>query len=478
MTTTDEPLYLSVAEELAGLIAGGQLRPLERVPSVRVLARQKRISMTTAVASLRSLEARGLIEVRPQSGYYVAPRRIRLAEPQAARVSRAVRQVGAKAMLARLSEASQDPEVAHLGPAVADGALFPQRALQRELTRVLRRTPRLLSGYEIDVAGSATLRHEIVRHYAHVGAGLQQEELLITNGCTEALNLALGAVAGAGDAIAVESPTYFGFLQILESRGIKVVEIPVQPGEGLSIEALADLLGSRAGRAVKACLVIGNFSNPSGAALSDARKRSLVRLCRDAGIALVEDDVYGDLQHAGPRPLPCKAFDREGGVILCSSFSKSLAPGSRVGYIAGGRYRDAIKDAKYSVSLATAPLQQEMIAGYLRSGRYERHLQRLRRAFAAQLAQLAGLVEEHFPAGTRLSRPRGGCVLWVELPGDVDTTELYDRARRAGVAFVPGALFSASGRFGNCLRLNAGQALTPQMQGAVARLGVLAKRSG
>lgn len=476
MTTTDEPLYLSVAEELAGLIAGGQLRPLERVPSVRVLARQKRISMTTAVASLRSLEARGLIEARPQSGYYVAPPRIRLAEPQAARVSRAMREVGTKAMLARIAEASQDPLVARLGPAVADASLFPQRALQRELARAVRRAPGLLSSYDLDVTGSRSLRHEIVRHYAHVGASLRQEDVLITNGCTEALTLALGAVASAGDAIAVESPTYFGFLQILENRGIRVVEIPVEPGEGLSIEALADLLGSRAGRSVKACLVNANFSNPSGAAMGDARKRALVKLCADAGIALVEDDVYGDLQHTGPRPLPCKAFDREGGVILCSSFSKSLAPGSRVGFIAGGRHHDAIRDAKYSTSLATAPLQQEMIAGYLRSGRFERHLQRLRRAFAAQIGQLARLVEEHFPAGTRVSRPRGGCVLWVELPGEVDTTELYDRARRAGVAFVPGALFSASGRYGHCLRLNGGQLLTPQLQAAVARLGALAKR--
>lgn len=457
------------------MISGGQLGPQERVPSVRSLARQRRISATTAIASLRSLERRGLIEARPQSGYFVARRRPQLAEPAQARVSRVVRAVGVKALLARLQDASLDPQVVRLGQAIPDASLFPQRQLHRELLRASRANAQVLTAYEMRVAGSPALRHEIGRHYAHLGARLDEEELLITNGCMEALNLAVRAVAQPGDTIAIESPTYFGILQIVEALGVKVIEIPAHPRDGLSIEALRDLLASRAGKAVRACVAIGNFSNPTGASLPERRKRELVQLCRDSDIALIEDDIYGDLQHSGPRPLPCKAFDTDGRVLLCSSFSKSLAPGARIGFIAGGRFSDEIRAAKYIASIATAPLQQEMIAGYLRAGRYERHLLRLRRAFAEQLERMSQLVETTFPEGTRVTRPQGGSVLWVELDREVDTLQLYERARRVGVDFVPGIMFSAAGSYRNCLRLNCGQRITPAVEAAVTRLGNLVK---
>jgi DNA-binding transcriptional MocR family regulator len=470
-----QALYLKVAGELAAMIAGGQLLPQERVPSVRALSRQRRISATTAIASLRSLERRGLIEARPQSGYFVARRKPQLAEPAQARASRTVRQVGVKALLSRLFDANLDPTVARLGQAIPDASLFPQRPLRRELLNATRADPQLLTDYEFRVAGSASLRHEIARHYAHLGARLDEEELLVTNGCMEALNLAVRAVARPGDTIAVESPTYFGFLQIVEAQGVKVVEIPAHPRDGLSVEALRDLLASRAGKSVRACMVIGNFSNPTGATLPERRKRELLQLCREADIALIEDDIYGDLQHSGPRPLPCKAFDTDGRVLLCSSFSKSLAPGARIGFIAGGRYSEEIRAAKFVASIATAPLQQEMIARYLRAGRYDRHLLRVRRAFAEQLERVSQIVDATFPAGTRVTRPQGGFVLWVELDGDIDTMQLYERARRAGVDFVPGALFSAAGNYRNCMRLNCGLLVTPAVEAAVTRLGNLVK---
>lgn len=466
------PLYLQLADELARLIEGGQLQPLERVPSVRRLALQRGVSLTTAVAALRTLEQRGLIEARPQSGFFVAQRAPRLAEPTAPRLPHRARLVGMQALLERLREASADPNVVRLGQALPAAELFPERQLRRELNRAARRT-RLITSYETRAAGTPALRHEIARRYAQIGAAVPEDELVITNGCMEALNLALRAVAGPGDTIAVESPTYFGLLQVAESLGLKVVEVPVHPRHGLDVEALSELLGSRAGRDIRACVTITSFSNPSGALMPEGRRRELVRLCRSADIALVEDDIYGDLQHAGARPLPAKTWDRDGRVLLCSSFSKSLAPGARIGFVAGGRWSEQIRAARFVASVATAPLQQEMLAGFLRSGGYERHLLSLRRALATQVAQVSRLVEESFPADTRLTRPRGGFVLWVELPGGVDTLALYDEARQAGVDFVPGALFSASGRYGNCLRLNCGYPVTPAIESAVRRLGGL-----
>jgi DNA-binding transcriptional MocR family regulator len=241
----------------------------------------------------------------------------------------------------------------------------------------------------------------------------------------------------------------------------------------MSLEALRELLGSRAGRDVRACAVTPSFSNPTGSCMSAARKRELVRLCDAHDIVLIEDDIYGDVQFEGPRPLPCRSFDREGRVLLCSSFSKTLAPGSRLGFIVPGRYRDTLRAAKHMASGATPLLQQEMLADYLASGRYERHLRQLRRALAQQVTQLSQCVQDAFPEGTRLTQPKGGYVLWVELPGDIDTMALYDEAIRQRVDYVPGPLFSASGRYRNCLRLNAGYAVTATTAAAIGRLGKL-----
>jgi DNA-binding transcriptional MocR family regulator len=338
---------------------------------------------------------------------------------------------------------------------------------------VARRQPLQLSTYVRRMSGSPALRGQIAAHYARVGMRLDVDELIVTNGCIEAMSLAMRAVARPGDTIAVESPTYFGFLQLAESLGLKVLEVPAHPRDGLSITALRELLGGRAGRHVRACMTIANFSNPTGAMLPLARKRELVQLCREADIALIEDDIYGDLPLEGARPLPCKAFDTDGRVLLCSSFSKTLAPGARIGFIAAGRYRETLRATKNVISGGTAVLPQEMLADYLAGGRYERHLKQLRARCAGQVTRLSQCVQDHFPVGTRLTRPQGGFVLWLELPEHVDTMALYEEASRIGVDFVPGQMFSASGRYGNCLRLNAGFPVTPATEEAVARLGAL-----
>jgi DNA-binding transcriptional MocR family regulator len=473
MGKEEDPLYLAVADDLARLIAGGQLPPRSRVPSVRRLARQRGISMTTAVASLRLLEQRGLVEARPKSGYFVTPRRAAPPEPSPVSLPRTARLAGAQAMLKRLAEASLNPALVRLGEAIPDPALFPHKALRAGLARVARRQSLQLATYPRRMGGSPVLRSQIASHYGRIGMRLNEEELIVTNGCMEALLLALRAVARPGDAIAVESPTYFGFLQLAESLGIKVLEVPVHARDGMSIAALRELLSGRAGRSVRACMTIANFSNPTGSCLPEARKRELVKLCRDADIALIEDDIYGDLMLEGPRPLPCKAFDTDDRVLLCSSFSKTLAPGARIGFIAAGRHRDTLRAMKQVLSGATAVLPQEMLADYLAGGRYERHLQRLRARCAEQVARLSQCVQDHFPEGTRLTRPQGGFVLWVELPGAPDTMALYDAARRIGVDFVPGTMFSAAGRYQNCLRLNAGYAVTEATEAAIRNLGAL-----
>lgn len=472
---TAEPIYARLAEELSELIGNGQLRPGERLPSVRRLSSQKRVSATTAIAALRSLESRGLAEARPQSGYFVRAAALRVEEPAMTRPSAAAKAVGIDNVMVRLLDASLDPGIAPLGTALPDPAWFPAQRMRRAVAAALRRNPELLSACNHHYAGREALRHQIARRYADLGCAVAPDEAVVTNGCTEALNLALRAVTVPGDAVAVESPCYYSFLQIVQKQGLKALEVATHPRDGLSVDALEAALGSRAGRSVKVCLINPNFSNPMGGAMPEAEKRRLVQLCERRGVVLIEDDVYADLQHAGPRPLPAKAYDRRGNVILCSSFTKTLAPGARIGWVFGGRYAEEIRLRKFAASGATSAVLQEALAEILRSGGYERHLLKLRRAYAEQVARMSAAVREYFPAGTRITQPAGGFVVWVELPGKADSLALYEKAIGEGVNFAPGPLFSASGRYRNFLRLNCGRMWTPVIERALLRLGQLAE---
>ena len=284
------------------------------------------------------------------------------------------------------------------------------------------------------------------------GCTLRPDEIVITDGCTEAVALALRCLCRPGDAIAVETPVYYNFLQLVESQGLKALEIPTDPSDGISLEALAYALEHNP---IKACLVISNFNNPLGSRMSDARKKQLVELLGGYGVPLIEDDIYGDLAHDGTRPSVAKAYDRSGQVLLCSSSSKTLAPGYRVGWIAPGRYREQIERLKMVNTIASAAPTQMAIAEFLANGGYDHHLRSVRRVYARKVAQMAETIGRYFPDGTRVSRPRGGFSLWAEMPEACDAVELYRRALRAGITLAPGNLFSVTGKYRNCVRLNA-----------------------
>ncbi len=473
---THRPVYVRLADELSELVASGQIKGGDRLPSVRRLVAQKGVSATTAIAALRALERRGFAVARPQSGYFAKPRRIEVDAPSTTRPSPAPHAVGIDSVMVQVIDAGRNPLIASLGAAVPDPDLFPLRRLQKALMAQARRNPRLLGEYSPHYYGIESLREELLHRYADIGCSVAPEEMVVTNGCTEALNLALQCVARPGDSVALESPVFYGILQVLQNLGLRALEIPTHPTDGLRIEALETALKGRAGRHVKACLVSANFSNPTGGCLSDDDKKRLVNLCGRRDIPLIEDDIYGDLQHAGSRPLPAKAFDSSGNVILCSSFSKTLAPGARIGWLCGGRFSAALRLRKFASSGPTAAILQELVAELLRSGGYERHLVKLRNTYAQQVMQVAAAVSRYFPPGTRMTQPRGGFVMWVELPHGIDALSLFDAAIRQGINFAPGPLFSATGRYRNFLRLNCGRRMTAPMDAAIARLGRLAGR--
>jgi len=280
---------------------------------------------------------------------------------------------------------------------------------------------------------------------------LSPDDIVVTSGCVEAMNLALQAVCRPGDTVAIGSPVYPTFLKSIQWMGLKVLEIPSN-SEGINLEVLDYAIRHNP---VSACITIANFNNPLGSLMPDDRKRELVRLLANQEIPLIEDDVYGDLAYGPSRPSSTKSFDEMGLVLYCSSFSKTLAPGYRVGWIAPGRFKEKVAQLKAVFNIATASPNQLAIAEFLTNGGYDHHLRKLRRVYSRQTHQLRDAIGRYFPPGTRVSRPEGGYILWVELPQGYDAFRLYELALQEGISIAPGRIFTLGDKFGNCLRLKA-----------------------
>ncbi len=469
--TSPAVLYESVAESITGMISAGTLRPGERVPSVRSLSSQRRVSIATVLKAYEVLENRGLIEARPNAGYYVRHRTPVADEPSISNPPAAARLVGISALVQEVLD-SRRPDVVSFGAACPGPDHMPTARLQRTLSSIARRKPLCLTQYVLP-PGNEELRRQIARKSLDFGCSLAAKDIIVTNGCMEALNLCVRAVAKPGDTIALESPTYFGLLQILESQQIKALEIPTHPRDGISLEALEFALERTP---IAAVIVMPNAQNPLGFTMSDESKKRLVRLLDQRGVPLIEDDVYGDLYYGESRPRPAKAFDRTGNVMLCSSFTKTVAPGFRLGWVAPGRWHAQVQMAKFINSVGSPEVLQLAIADFLASGGYDRHLRALRRVFRDQVAHVATAIAAHFPAGTRITRPAGGFILWVEMPDGCDAEELFRQALRAKISLGPGTLFSATGRYRNCIRIGCAEPWSARVEQALMKLGGLLSR--
>jgi DNA-binding transcriptional MocR family regulator len=467
----ERKLYEDVAERVALLIEQKTLRPGERIPSVRAMSAQQRVSVSTVLQAYLLLENRGLIETRPQSGHYVRVRARELpAEPRMSRPPTSTTRVTVSDLVARVYGATRDPHIVPLGAAYPSADVLPTERLNRLMAQVARRAGRRAMAYDAP-PGCPELRRQIARRALTAGCTIAPDEIVTTSGAMEALHLALRAVADAGDTIAIETPTYYGVLQLIETLGMRALEIPTHPRDGLHLDALETALKQFR---VKAVLATPNFNNPLGSLMPDAHKARLVQLLGRREVPLIEDDIYGDLHFGPERPRAARAFDRDGLVLLCASFSKTIAPGYRVGWCAPGRFRERVERLKFMHSVATATLPQMAIAAFLDQGGYDRHLRALRRNLAAQVRRYAEAVSEHFPRGTRLTRPAGGFVLWVELPAGVSALEVHSRALSRGISVAPGPIFSAKQRFANFVRVNCGHPWSDEISRAVATLGRLA----
>jgi DNA-binding transcriptional MocR family regulator len=476
ITITDEQgrfVYQRLADELAESIRRGDYRAGEKLPSLRRFCRQQAVSLSTALQVYRELEQVLLIEARPKSGYFVLPQEYgKASEPEMSRPSMVPGKVtGARLAVDILNEACR-PELVNLGAAVPGVDHLPLKSLSRITSGLVRRSPELLGRYERP-AGNVLLRERIVRRLHQAGCACTSEEIIITNGCQEALVLSLQAVAGPGDVIAIESPTFYGILQTIESLGMKALEIPTHPRDGVDLDSLQQVIDRKE---VAACLFIPSFNNPLGSCMPLENRKRLADMMARAGVPLIEDDVYGDLSYQEPRLPTVKSFDHDGQVLLCSSFSKTLAPGYRIGYVSAGKWRERVSHLKLLGSVASNGLTQVALAEYLQRGGYERVVRQAAHSYRRRSEQLRTLVLKHFPQGTLVTQPQGGFVLWVEMPPEVDCVHLHDLALEDGISVTPGVIFSPRGDYRHHIRISCGQLAAEDAEPAVSRLGDIAKR--
>lgn len=461
--------YATLAADIAQSIHAGVLQPGDKLPSVRSCCAARGVSPSTVFQAYYLLEARGLIRARERSGYYVAsgahhpppePEIARLPPPASLTVDVSER-------VFSILQASFQPGTVGLGSAFPAPQHFPWNKLAQSLAACARQAqPQALLD---DLStGHSGLRRHIARRYLADGMPLHMDDVVITNGALEALNLCLSAVTQPGGTVVVESPCFYGALQALERLGLKAVEVPTHPRDGIDLPALEAAITSHRPQAI---WLMSNFHNPLGSLVPTAHKQALCALLARHQVPLIEDDVYGELYFCARRPLPVKAYDRDGWVLHCSSFSKCLAPAWRVGWAAAGRFTQAVARQKLTTSLSTNAPAQAALAHYLEGVGFDKHLRQLRHTLATQRDAMTQAIARHFPPGTRATRPEGGYFIWIELPPGCDALQLHQQALSEGISLAPGPVFSASQRFGRCIRLNYGLLWDARTDQALQQLG-------
>lgn len=467
--------YERIAERFAQRIHGGLLAPGERLPSLRALCESEGVSLMTALAAYRRLEALRLVEAAPRSGFKVSLTASPKLDRPAIRRPRVVHDRSPReAILAQALAAASDPALAPLGLACPDPAHFPLASLRRITGRLLAARPEIWGTYSLP-PGQPELRRLIARRLAARGLRVGPENVLITSGTMEALSLSIRCVAGPRALVAVECPTYFGILDAIKSAGAEVLELPGDPEHGVDPERL-DFACRR--RRVSAAVLMPCFANPTGSVMSEERKAAFAPVLDRHRVALVEDDLYAELAFDGRAPPPLASHASGHGKapwFLAGSFSKTLLPAGRVGYlVAEAPYLERAVAQKRMTTLANATLPELLAAECLASGVYDRHLRRMLPRLRQQVRQLEHAVASHFPAGTKSSRPEGGFMSWLELPRGCDGERLFWSAREAGISIMPGSVFSLSTGLERFIRLSAGS--RAPLEPALRSLGRIASQ--
>lgn len=473
-TIVHDHIYQEVADRIEQLIEKQSLKVGDKLLSVRSLSKEQGISLSTAFQAYYHLESKGLIEARPQSGYYVKFSTQHTFEvPTCCEPTDEALPVSLDEMITSVYYDLRSAKLTSFSLGAPHFSLLPAAKLKKSVMHSLNNSADSCLGYE-HIQGNEQLRKQIARLSFNWGGTLSEQDVVVTAGCMEALSFCLQAVTNPGDAVAMESPTFYGIFRVMQSLGLNVVEVPTDPATGIDLNYLETAI-TRFN--IKACLFVPNFNNPIGSCMPDEKKKKLVEMLAKKEIPLIEDDIYGEMYFGKTRPKTCKFFDKKGLVLHCGSFSKSLAPGYRIGWAVPGRFKEKVLSLKRMNNVSTNTLAQAAIAHFLQNGRYELHLRHLRKALHTQCLHYLQAITEYFPEDTKITRPQGGFALWVEMNKKMDGYRLHKRALKQNVGIAPGQIFSSQGQFKNYFRISYGQPWSNKVEHGLKTLGELMKKS-
>lgn len=461
-------LYEALAEKITSQVNSGYFQPGDKLPSIRHMSREHHVSISTVQEAYRLLEDNHIAEVRTKSGYYVMARHTAIPKlPNISRPNPIPVNISQWEAVVKLLYNHEDHHTLALGkgtPNVSGASIQPLLQLMSRFSRNAKINQLTYDSLQ----GSESLREEIAHLMAHSGCQLQSDDIVTTTGCQEALSCSMRAITDSGDVVAIESPSFYGSMQIIQALGLKALEIPTHPETGISLEALEMALEQWP---IKVLQITPTCNNPLGYVMPDDNKQRLIDLANRYDFAIVEDDIYGDLAYANPRPRSVKSYDTEGRVLYCSSFSKTISPAFRTGWCAPGRYIEKFKHMKYVSTACGSILQPRAIAEFIAKGHYNRHIKTMRAQYLRNRDYLIELVTQFLPKDIRMSYPQGGYLLWIALPEAVNTDDISRELAPYHCSIAPGSLFTASQKFRHCLRLNYAQEINQEFRNAIEITG-------
>jgi len=473
MTASTNFQYVALADEIQDSIMKGIFAPGEKLPSLRKLHLQIGLSVSTVHQAYIELEKRGRVEAREKSGFFVrALNGNPMSHPAAGKsVTRPCRVV-VNDLAETIIRDLQSDDILQLGAAIPSKELMPLKQLSRIMKSISTKSlQRHISNYDL-CAGNIDLREELAKRMLGFACSLTAEDIITTNGCLDAVSLCLRAVTSPGDTILVESPAFHCFLQLIEDLNLYVMEVPGCPEEGINPETFRTAIASHK---IKACLLNSNFQNPLGSVMSRKNKEMILSITQNHNVPIIEDDIYGDLFYGDKRPGTFKSMDNSGMVLYCSSFSKALAPGLRTGWTVPGKFKDAVVRIKLNTIISNPGINQAIVAEFLKTGAFDRHLRQLRNKLKNQASAMAIAVSKYFPGDTQVTFPRGGMFLWIVLNKKINSLEIYQKAYQKKISILPGIICSSSDRYNNCLRINCGIKWSPCLESGIKTIGQIIK---